>query len=251
MWNTPNLVSVNDRGLLSFANFQVVNVNGLAGDDKVNVVPGVLLGVTTINVDGGSPTASDTVVINGTNLTDNVTINNLTLDGASVLGLGPAINVTTAEHLVYNGFGGDDSLTVTSGVGPDAVRFVPGDSTPDSGTVVVSQLSATRLPITFAGLGILGQLIIADQSGTRRDTLEVPGTAADDVFNVTSTGTIQLFDPASGVASFRSVLVTTPGIVNTILSGTGGSDVFTIAANHPFSPAFGIPAIRAEWRRWK
>ncbi len=43
-----------------------MNINGLFGDDKINVSPVGLVGVTTINVAGGDPTASDELVVNGT-----------------------------------------------------------------------------------------------------------------------------------------------------------------------------------------
>jgi hypothetical protein len=76
-----------------------LNLQAGAGDDMVSVTPGPLA-IATINVDGGDPTASDTLIVNGTlNIADAVTIGTLTSDGAVVTGLGATINVTTVEHL--------------------------------------------------------------------------------------------------------------------------------------------------------
>ncbi len=241
------LISIDGFETIEFSNKVTLTINSLAGDDKVHINnPAIPAGLTTINVNGGDPTASDSVAITGTEGTDAVTIDSVTHDGARIQGLGPVINVATTEHLIYIGLGGDDTLTVVSPAGPDSVRFAPGDSSPDSGLVTISQLAATKLPIAFVGLGIAGQLTLADVSGNRQDTLEVQGTLADDDFTVTSTGTVRVYDSAASAGAVRSVLLNTPGITNTVLSGAGGSDVFDIAANHPFTPAFGIAAIRVE-----
>jgi len=59
-------VWVNNRAVVTFANFPTVNLNGQFGDDKFNVSPvGLSATVTTINVSGGDSTNGDSLVVNG------------------------------------------------------------------------------------------------------------------------------------------------------------------------------------------
>jgi large repetitive protein len=243
--NGANRIWINNQSVLEFSDFATVNLLGRFGSDTFSVHPAGLVGVATINIDGGDPTASDVVIVTGTTAQDNVTIDQLTYNAARVVGLGPALVVATVEHLTYSGLGGNDQLTVITPAGPDTIGMEPG-AVADAGLVLVSQLSVSRLPIAYQGMGILGAITLADVSGNRTDTLEFLGTDLDDAITVRSNGDLQVFDPANGANSFRTLVVHTLGVVNTILAGLDGSDVFNVPGNHPFVPAFGIAAIRVE-----
>ena len=124
------LVTVDAYESIEFSNKTNLILNGLAGSDTLNLSsPGVpVAGLASITVNGGDPTASDKIIVNGTAGVDVLTIDQLTSDGAHITGLGPTINVTTAEHLIYNGQGNDDQITVTTPLGFDQIAFQPGST---------------------------------------------------------------------------------------------------------------------------
>ena len=49
---------------MNFIDLTVLNLNGNSGDDVIAVTPNTLA-ITAINVNGGDPTASDTLIVNG------------------------------------------------------------------------------------------------------------------------------------------------------------------------------------------
>ncbi len=134
-------------------------MNGLFGDDKINVLPVGLVGVTTINVAGGDPTASDELVVSGT--TGNNTINYLVSStvgaGAVAIAGSAVVNFVTTESLVIDGQGGTDNLTVTSPTG-HRTTVTPGANA-DSGTIVSQGFGAGTgsVPLIYAHIARLAQ----------------------------------------------------------------------------------------------
>ena len=64
---TRGLVSVDGFETIEFSNKVNLTINGLAGSDTINLNnPNTPTGLTSITVNGGDPTASDTVIVNGT-----------------------------------------------------------------------------------------------------------------------------------------------------------------------------------------
>ncbi len=64
---TRGLVSIDSFETIEFSNKTTLTINGLSGDDQINLNNLSLpTGLTAINVDGGEPSASDKLVINGT-----------------------------------------------------------------------------------------------------------------------------------------------------------------------------------------
>jgi hypothetical protein len=234
-----NRVWLNDRAVVTFNDeIETVTLNGRFGSDTFSVHSATLVGVTTVNVIGGDPTASDTVVINGTAGQDDVNFAATAADAMTITGLGPQIEVTAIEHVIYNGQGGQDDLTFTTPAGPDEVVFTPG-SQQDSGTIQASRLFPVDTPLlglTYLNVGAVGTLTFADAGapGDRPDVLVVHGTANNDRFDVTSTGQVQI-DRASAPGIFTTVLMETPGIGFLGLAGFDGDDVFNIDGNHPFA----------------
>jgi Ca2+-binding RTX toxin-like protein len=130
-----------------------VNVAALGGADTLTVNDLTGTAVTAVNVDlgatgGGGDGAADTVVVNGTDGNDNITVSGQGTS-ASVVGLAAAVNITNAEgandSLVVMALGGDDgvsaselaagvlNLTVDGGAGNDRIEGSQGADTLQGG----------------------------------------------------------------------------------------------------------------------
>ncbi len=155
--NQGGEVTIDDLTAYFFINKTNLTINGFAGDDIINLNnQDTPTGLTGITIGGGDPTASDTVIVNGTDGDDSVNIDSLSIDGATVTGAGPVpIIVTTTEHLIYNGQGGDDDLTITTPSGIDVVNVTPGALVDQAQVDIRRSLAAgggPLLSIAFIGL---------------------------------------------------------------------------------------------------
>lgn len=232
-----NVVTVNNGADVTFTTYPNLTLNGNNGDDVINVNPLTLVGVTTFNVNGGDPTASDTVIVNGNASNNTVGINLTGPSSGNVTGLGPVINLATIEHLKYNGQGGDDALTVASPSGLDFIEYTPGGvSAFASGLVTMNGgFGEKRLPFSFEQIGFSGNLTFAEQGGGRLDDLWVNGTQGDDRFTVSATGVLNVAAVQPPVSLFPiSPTVNTPGVSGLTLRGLEGDDIFNVPGNHPF-----------------
>jgi hypothetical protein len=220
--SSNNTVWLNDRAPTIFSSFQILNVQGRFGDDKISLYPLSLSGVTTINVDGGDPTASDEVVVNGTSGSNTFVYSPTAFDAASVTTNGVTTNITATEAVVIDGLGGDDRLTVTTPTGAQNIAYTPG-ATVDAASVRVNSL----LPMRFVNLGTAGNVTLADSSGNRVDALVYDGTAANDTFTVAG---------ASGAVTLNSqIVVNTPGVSKLALNGSAGNDAFNVGSPNPYT----------------
>src|SRR5262249_19308142 len=153
-----------------------------------NVHPGDLSPtVTDITVTGGDPTASDELVVNGTAGSDVVDYrpSGAASDAGTVdiTGLAP-ITFDTIENLVYNGLGGNDTVSVTTVAGPDLVTLTAGAAI-DAGTITSTRLvgaPSSAAPLSYSNLGAGGTLTFANDNAApaRQDTLTYNGTANND-----------------------------------------------------------------------
>ncbi len=207
-----NRIWLNGQSVISLSSFGTVNLNGRFGDDKINVLPIGLVGVTTINVNGGDPTASDTLVVTGTAGQNNVVITPTGVDSATVTGLGPVINAATVEHLTYSGLGGNDVITFTGTAGSDTITHTPG-TTDDAGNLRNNSL----LALDYQNLGATGAVNI-DGLGSN-DTLVAVGTSNSDAIRVSGVGAVNI--------NTRLPLNPT-SIENLRLDGLEGDDAFNI-----------------------
>ena len=109
-------MSVGGYEPIEFINKTTLTLNGLAGDDTINLNnPDTPTGLTAIAVNGGDPTASDKLIVNGTTGADNINFSPTSADAGGVTGAGPvAVSFTAVEQLAINGQGGNDDLTVTT-----------------------------------------------------------------------------------------------------------------------------------------
>ncbi len=236
-------VSVDNQEVLVFANKTNLVINAQAGSDEINLnyqdslnagaaqtfAPAGLTGTITVN--GGDPTASDTLIVNGANgARENLTLQPSAQGAGSVvetpvavaaplLGI-PSVPYSGIEHLKFvqriaDGdalvLGGSFELLPPGGfaTGNDTWEYSPG-ATPDAGTVngtmdfaSVTPTGVFTLPeITFSGVdtqGIGGLFINGDptrQGGS--DTVIYNGTDKNDIFNIVNDNVTLATDAFSG-----------------------------------------------------
>jgi len=246
------LVSVDGFETYEFNNKDSLVINALAGDDLVNLNNPTGFtsagGVQSITVNGDDPTASDTVIVNGTTGADTITFtpSAITPDSAVLTGVQnvPMVTVNTSEHLTINGLGGNDTLNV---VAPDMddVEFTP-DLFEDAGSIAISSDQfgpfQRRLPMDFLNLGANGVINVNSAGGGRNLLLRINGTPDDDIITVGTNDVVQIF---KRTANFIVTLpIQTPGVQLLALDGANGDDDFNIPLNHPYS--FGGGGIHIE-----
>ncbi len=246
--STATRVWINDGTVVTAnagsSNFSTVTLQGRFGDDSFSITPSDV----DVNVEGGDPTASDTVTVNGSAAQNNVNFTPTGSDSGTVdvTGFG-SVTLSTVESLTYSGLGGNDNLTVTTPAGAQLVNYLTGPVA-DAGSVLVSQGGlVSQLPLHFQDMGINGNVILSDADGVRADTLEFVATDLADVINVTAvSGNVQAFNAAGVLGVYHSLVVQTPGIATAVLAGGDGDDVFNVPGDHPFTATFGLDAIEIE-----
>jgi hypothetical protein len=240
-------VTVGGYEAMEFINKTTLTINGLAGSDVINLNnQNTPTGLTAINVNGGDPTASDTLIVNGrVNATDAFTYTpaTSTSDTGSVADAGlPTVNFATIEHLVINGQNGgptgagDDSLTIsTSNLSSGQTEILTPGTQFDSGHIDFRDrpggLNPTAVPLDFSKLGVAGTLSFADVG--RFDNLIYNGTPLNDTFTVTAGGVVTLNN---------QIPVSTSSIIALTLAGLDGDDTFNVLGNHNF-PGSGGPGM--------
>src|SRR4029079_18711709 len=84
------LVSIDSQETIEFSNKTTLTINALAGNDTINLNnPNTPTGLTSITVNGNDPTASDTVILNGTAAADTINFAPTSANAATVTGAGP------------------------------------------------------------------------------------------------------------------------------------------------------------------
>ncbi len=143
-----------DNVLMDVNGVEQVDVNPIAGNDTITVNDLSATGVTEVNLDlagspgsGGGDGEADTVVVNGTEGEDALTVAG-DAGGVSVMGLSALVSIQAAEandHLTINALGGNDvvdasgvragaiPLTINGGAGDDTLMGGPGQVTLDGG----------------------------------------------------------------------------------------------------------------------
>lgn len=226
-----NRVWLNGRAVLQFASFGTVSLQGRFGDDRFSVSPTGLVGVNSILVDGGDPTASDELIVNGTSAANAITFAPTGAESGSVT-LGIPITYTTTEHVTINGQGGGDSLAIQNTVANAAFTYTPG-ATPDAASVAGRILGGSPLtPLAFTNLGAAGTVSFTSSLAQPADVLDLLGTDLDDVVRVAANGNLQILDP-QGLA--RTLVISTPAITTANLHGLSGVDQFEVTGTTKYS----------------
>ena len=146
------IVTVDNQESYEFNNKSGLVINGGAGSDTINLNnPNLPTGLTGITVNGGDPTAGDTLIADGTAAADAINFAPTAADGGTITGAGPVpITFNTIEQVAINGQGGNDLLTITAPAA-STTTYAPG-ATADSGNVQVNNLA----PLSFTNLGVAG-----------------------------------------------------------------------------------------------
>ena len=238
---STGLITVDNQESYEFSNKVHLIINALAGSDEINLNdPNKPTGLTDITFNGNDPTASDTLIVNGTSGNDTVNYAPTGYDSATITGAGPVpIMVATMEHVTYSGQGGTDALTYTTpGNTQYHLIYTPGASG-DAGTILGSSTAGGQnlLPFDFQNIGGNATVTINTSDSSRDDFLEVYGTAASDQFTVMAAG-----GGSVQVGDVSTIVTRTPQIIGTGLSllemhGLAGRDNFIInaAAGMPFA----------------
>ena len=202
--------------------FTGLSLNGAGGDDTFSIEP--LIGMT-IAADGGDPTASNTVIVNGTTGDDTIEYRPTAADAGTVqVNASGLVTLFSVESVHVNGLGGDDDqLTVTTPAGEDEITVTPGEAA-DSGTVRVSGL----LPMTFENVPSSSySLVLADELGGRSDFLRLEGTEASDYWLIRDDEILRSY-------AYR-VFLQAQGVDQVLIDSLGGDDQFVVDAPVPFS----------------
>jgi hypothetical protein len=237
---TRGLVSVDDLETYEFANKTNLVINAGAGSDTVNLNnPTTPTGLTgNITVNGGDPTASDTIIVNGTIGADTIQYTPSGADSGTVtVNALPPVAFSGKEHLIINGLGGGDTLTVDS-ISIDGLMVLTPGSSFDSGLLeffadITSNVGAPSLQ--YKGLGTGGKLSLLD-TGQVFDDLIYRGTDLSDTFTVSNidatTNNVVLSTRASATAPGNDHLpVNIAQIQKLTLAGLAGDDLFNVPGN--------------------
>jgi hypothetical protein len=236
------LVSINNLETIEFGNKTGLTINTLNGTDAVSInnttaQTGLVNGVT---VNGGDPSAGDTLVVSGTSKADDVTYTPtglgsgtvaITPSGGTAL---PLVTFTNMGGLSYNGQGGSDSLTVVGTQGNDNFDVNLGNAV-DAGSVLVNSL----VPLSYSNLGT-GEVLLNGNGGT--DVLSYSGHDNGDVYTVSATGEITSI---GNPGQFIPVIPT--GFTSLYLVAPSGSsaNTFNLSAGLPYANTYiisGSPA---------
>ena len=242
---TFGAVTVDNFETVNFTNKTTLTLNGEAGDDSFNLDKPATTptGLTSIVVNGGDPTASDTLVVNGTaGSLDNLRYVPTNLGAGTVVvdsGPGPDVNFTGVEHLqlvVQQADG--DGVRFDGTTGDDNIEFTQG-STAGSGTFsgTMDTNNATGVgpfamtPVTFFNANPLGNdidLNFFNPGGT--DSLVFNGTAADDTIQVAfgEAGGTEIRNTINGEIVAR---IEAFNIASAIVRGGDGDDTFNHSGN--------------------
>ncbi len=240
------LVNVDNYEPITFSNKTTLTINSGAGDDVINLNnPGTPTGLTGISVNGGDPTASDTLIVNGTTGNDTINYSPSATIGSGTVQVNalPLVTFNTIERLTIDGQRGADALTITTPAGENQISYTPGSAT-DSGVIAIQSVTGNtaEVPLTFQHIGFDG-ITFANTSGNRTDILDLYGTNNDDSFSVDGLGFVSILSPHTN--SFITNLLRPTGIAQLVLLGLQGDDTFFIASNFAFPgfPGLGMPGL--------
>ena len=238
-------VTVDNQEAVNFINKVDLTINGMAGSDTINInnpfTPTDLTSPITVN--GGDPTASDTLIVNAQPGVFDPMVVEPTATGAGTVvyffGNLPNVAFTGTEHLTLVGQLPDgDPFGVDGTIGNDQLIYTPG-ATPDTGTVTgtMDQNNATGngpfplVPVSFTGMAQASLLMynaFAQVGGT--DSFVFNGTTGSDDVRVTSdsTGTgLAITDTVNGQLFAN---IDAANLASAFVNGNGGNDTFTVDA---------------------
>ena len=240
------LVSVNDQETIEFANKTGLTINTQNGTDAVSINnPTAQTGLTGITVNGGDPSAGDTLTVSGTSGDDTVNYSPTGVGAGTVaVATLPTVTFAGIGSVAYNGGGGNDNLTVTTPVTVNgtSITFFPG-ATANQGSVALREESnngtgaVLLTPLSYTQIDREGTLIFANAGATREDTLTFNGRGSGDSINIGANATGDGIGLVSSGGFGAALNVTASGVSALIVQGVGSNDAFTVFAPLAFNVA--------------
>ena len=205
-----------------------------SGDNDTVVVNGDL-GIR-VDVAGHDPQVSDTLVVNGTTNADTISYTpSGATSGSVTVNAQPPINFTTVEHVIINGEGGGDTLTVNT-VSINGTQVLTPGTAFDRGTVDFQTNSLgggfIAPSLQFLRLGNGGRLAMVDGApdATPNDNFIYHGTGLNDTFTVTPVDAI-----TGTVVLNNQIPVSLSEVSRLTLAGLDGDDRFTVNPGASFT----------------
>ena len=208
------LITIDNFEPIEFSNKQGLTLNSLSGMDSISFNDfATPTSLALVNVNGGDPSAGDSLLVNGVAGTATINTSSQTITG--VLGSAGSVPIHYAaiEALTFVG-GPTNTLSVA---GSAHYSYTPAVAL-DGGLVQTDQI-----PITFTGLGAAARLALNGASPAE----VVNGTAGQDSFSVAAGGNVVI----AGRLTIQPSI--TPGSLT--LNGLGGNDGFNVGAFQPYS----------------
>ena len=227
-----NVITIDNFESIAIGNKTDVTINAGSGSDTINInVPAGLSGDVTVN--GGNPTASDTLIVNAIagSLTDNFRILP-TAQGAGVVdpdaGTAPSVNYTGIEVIeAVLQYAEDDTFSLDGTAGDDLVQVVSG---PVPGSSVITGLMNSAAPFTLPTIRVRNNNPVAGSTGIFNffgvgglDDFEVYGTASNDTFDISAA--TQILHSANGQVLNRYSIA---GAAEVTIDGGDGDDTFNV-----------------------
>lgn len=236
------LVTVDGFEGLEFSNFGSLVIDAGAGSDEINLNnPAIPTALTTIEVHGGDPTGSDTLIINGrSGLQDQIRLAPTGAGAGTITQTGLPNRVFTgiehiravmdplvSDHFTVDGTAGDDHFRITSG--------------PATGEQVITG----EMNEGAGGPFLLPTIHVTGQSSTLVGTFNFNGAGGTDQLTITGTNTNDVFSFARSTATSGSVdhdvdgqptnFIGVVNFANIVVEGGNGDDLFVVPGNFPIA----------------
>ncbi len=235
------LVSVDSFETIEFSNKTTLTLNALAGDDTINLNnAAVPTGLTDIFVNGGDPTDSDTLIVNGRpGLQDQMRLAP-TGEGAGAITqtgiptrtftgiehIQAVLDPAVSDHFTVDGTAGNDTLHVTTGslVGQMRIEGLMNAN--------VAAFDLPTIDVTGQSNVLIGTFNFNGAGGT--DTLHVTGTEFNDLF-ILARATATSGNLSHKVNGVQTNFIGFANLTTVIVDGGAGDDVFNVPSNFPFA----------------
>jgi hypothetical protein len=199
--------------VLHTGGISTLELSGLNGDDQFNLTGGLPYVNGTV-VDGGDPSASDIVTMNGATSAVTVNLGDSTIPTTTtVTGYGGRVTLIGVE--VANLNPGANALTITGTAGPDSLTYTPTGTS--AGTV-----TAAGLNTVFNFSNATGTFTI--DPGDGNDTVTVNGTSASDTIVATGGATSATVQ----VNALKTVTLPVASTESLVVSAGNGNDSLTV-----------------------
>jgi hypothetical protein len=237
-------VAVDNFAPLEFSNKTNLVINTLAGSDLISInnpsTPAGLAG--TISVNGGDPSANDTLIVNSE--TSNLVLEPTGPGAGTITYFGgglPSTPFTNIGHLELVGTS-TNPFGIDGTPGNDQFIYTPG-ATPDTGMLAGTMNSGVAqfplVPITFIGMQQAGVVVFnafGQQGGT--DSFVFNGTPSDDNISMINGGVfggVTLSDTVNG-SLFANLNLN--NMASATVLGNDGDDLFAHDGNVPIAVTY-------------